>query len=661
MHRKYLKWFFYVAVGMICCLGATGLTFAQSQVNAADLLGKVTDENGAVLPGIKVTLRDPRTGYIRETTSGEDGSYKFLAIPSGVYEVSAESEGFSKFVSQDIKLTVGQVATLDVAMKVGSITEEVVTVTGTQVIETSRTSVAETINQTAINNLPINGRSYVNFTLLTSTATRDNQPVLGPAPTSGLNFGGQRSRANNVSIDGADATDAATNGVRSTVSQEAVQEFQIQTNSYAAEFGRASSAVINIVSKRGTNDIHGNVFGFLRDQAISANNAFAGVDDYPSTRFQGGLTLGGPIKKDKTFFFFAYEATSRNETGFNQIGRTSFGLIPVSPGPLAPVLGPAPALLTPAQAAFFQDNSVPIQIRATYFGLAREGASVALTGRTTSGLPIFPATMVPLPQAFAPLNSLIGNYNQFEKTHAPSIRFDHRFNNANNFFARLSFQSATVGGSPSNGQNQPTGINAFSRTGFTGSRDFALVAQNVTTIGTDIINEARFQFARRGLNYGPNGLDVGVEVVGFASFGREPFSPVFRTEKRTQFTDNITVSKSKHTFKFGVDYNFVQTDASFEVNFGGIYSFANLLANSPLLASLRFPANAPPFSPVQSYGLGFPESYVQSFGNPNSNFNNPSLGVFAQDSWRIKPNLTLNYGVRYDVEFTETFKPVNDL
>lgn len=656
MHRIVV---FCLLLGLFCGLGSSVL--AQSQVNASDLIGTVVDENGAVLSGIRLTLKNPATGYTREATSAEDGGFKFLAVPPGTYEVSAEGEGFSKYLSKEIKLTVGQVGNLEVQMKVGNVTEEVVTVTGTQIIETSRTSVAETINQTAINNLPSNGRSYVNFTLLTSTASRDNQPVLGPAPTSGLNFGGQRARANNVSIDGADATDNATNGVRSSVSQEAVQEFQIQTNSYAAEFGRASSAVINIVSKSGTNDFHGNLFTFLRDQAVSANNAFAFDDDYPSTRFQGGVTLGGPIKRDRTFFFFAFETTQRNETGFSQIGRDGFGLTPVSPGDLAVAVGPAAGLLTPAQAAFVRNTAIPFQLRAVYFGLAREASSVALTGRTTTGAPVFFATRVPVPQRYVALNTLIGNYSQFEKSYFPSLRLDHRFNNSNNAFVRVSVTPADVGGSPSNGQNQPTGLNAFSRTGFTGSRDFALVAQNLTTSNSGIINEARFQFARRGLNYGPNGQDVGVEVAGFASFGREPFSPVFRTEKRTQLTDNMTIARGNHTIKFGVDYNFVQTDALFEVNFGGIYSFANVQANSPLLASLRLPAGTPAFTPVQAYGLGFPESFVQSFGDPTSKFNNPSLGLFVQDSWKVRPNFTINYGIRYDVEFTERFEPENDL
>jgi hypothetical protein len=159
-------------------------------------------------------------------------------------------------------------------------------------VETTRSSLATTIDQRAIENLPINGRSYIQFTLLDSATTRDNQPILAPAPTSGLNINGQRARANFVSIDGGDATDASVNGVRATLSQEAVQEFQILKSGYAPEYGRASSAVINIVSKQGTNQWRGNLFGYLRSRNVSATNAFAGEPHPGDTRTQAGETLG---------------------------------------------------------------------------------------------------------------------------------------------------------------------------------------------------------------------------------------------------------------------------------------------------------------------------------------------------------------------------------
>jgi hypothetical protein len=701
------------------CLGAGSLimpslllpatTFAQSQVNAADLRGTVSDEGGKVIAGAKVTARDERTGFTREATTNEVGVYQFIALPPGSYEITVESPGFARAVNRNVVLTIGAAAQLDFTLRVGETTEEVVVTADTQVIESSRTSVAETINQRAINNLPTSSRNYVGFTLLTSTTTRDNQPKLGVAPTSGLNFGGQRARANNVSIDGADATDSGVNGVRATVSQEAVQEFQILTNSYAPEFGRASSAVINIVSKGGGNELRGNVFAFLRDQAFSANNAFAGVREYPETRFQGGFTLGGPIVKDKTFFFLSFEAQTLNGTGFNITGRNGFGfttftppaLLATSPnlglsnlpaGIVVPIGGQV-AQVTPQQAAFLnaalnslsQATGIPLstpftalppavqtalltnasfQALNTYYFLAREGSSVGLTGRQTNGQAIFPTlaalgitnpgvnSPVPLGTgAFRPMNTLLGNYTVRERTFLPALRIDHRFNDIHQFFVRVSVTPSTVRGIPSNGQNQPTALNEFTRTGFQGTRDVALVAQNLATISPTLINESRFQFARRGVDYGPQGQTVGVEIPGFASFGREPFSPARRVEKRWQVTNNLTKIAGNHTMKFGADFNLLLYNALFEVNFGGVYGFP---PNQLFPAAQGFP----PFSGVQAYGLGLPESYVQNVGNPNSNFNNPVLGVFVQDSWKIRPNFTFNYGVRYDVQYTKQIRPV---
>src|SRR5260370_11946682 len=185
-----------------------------------------------------------------------------------------------------------------------------------EIIETSKTAIATTIDQQSIDNLPINERNYLAFALTTSTVGRDNGRPIGPAPTTGLNFGGQRGRSNLVQVDGADNTDNSVNASRSTVSQEAVQEFQVVTNSFAPEFGRSSGGVVNVVTKSGTNDLRGNVFGFLRHKSFQARNAFAPVANPPFTRAQYGATLGGALDKDRTFFFAAFEQRQRHESGF---------------------------------------------------------------------------------------------------------------------------------------------------------------------------------------------------------------------------------------------------------------------------------------------------------------------------------------------------------
>src|SRR2546427_65522 len=186
----------------------------------------------------------------------------------------------------------------------------------TELVETSKTAIATTVDQQRIDNLPINERNYLSFALTTSTVGRDNGRPIGPAPTTGLNFGGQRGRSNLVQVDGADNTDNSVNASRSTVSQEAVQEFQVVTNSFAPEFGRSAGGVVNVVTKSGTNEWSGNLFGFLRHKSFQARNAFAPVADPPFTRAQYGATLGGALDRDRTFIFASFEQRQRHESGF---------------------------------------------------------------------------------------------------------------------------------------------------------------------------------------------------------------------------------------------------------------------------------------------------------------------------------------------------------
>src|SRR4051812_35699540 len=297
--------------------------FAQADSTSANLSGIVKDPAGAVVPGATVTVRNSATNDVRTATTNDDGFYQLVQLTPGTYEVSVEAVNFKKAVVPSITVTVGQRADLDVALEVGQITD-VVTVSGaqTELIETGKTNVSSTIDQVRIDNLPINQRDYINFTLTNSMVTRDSGRPIGPAPTSGLNFGGQRGRSNLVQVDGADNTDNSVNAARSTVSQEAVQEFQVVTNSFAPEFGRTAGGVVNVVTKSGTNEVTGNVFGFIRHKSIQSRNPFAPIIDNdpdkkaPFTRAQYGATLGFPLDKDNTFGFIAFEQRKRQESGF---------------------------------------------------------------------------------------------------------------------------------------------------------------------------------------------------------------------------------------------------------------------------------------------------------------------------------------------------------
>src|SRR2546423_10949568 len=288
-----IRLIFLCAATFICASAA----FAQAQSNAADLRGVVRDPQGAVVVGATVTARNVSTEFTRTATTGSDGSYQIVQLPPGEYEVTAEAATFSKAVLPNVTLTVGQRADLDIPLQLGAVGASV-TIEGanTDVVETSRTAVANTIEEVRIDNLPINQSDYLGFATTISTVNRGNDRPIGPAPTSGLNIGGQRGRSTLVQVDGADFTDNSVNASRSTVSQEAVQEYQVTTNSYMPEFGRATGGIINVVTKRGTNSLNGDVFGFIRHKSIQSRNAFAPLVNGgkpPYTRAQYGFTVGG--------------------------------------------------------------------------------------------------------------------------------------------------------------------------------------------------------------------------------------------------------------------------------------------------------------------------------------------------------------------------------
>src|SRR5271157_2025327 len=308
---------FLVAVPVL--LGLLSIGAAAQSVATAELHVMVKDPNGRLVTNAKVTVRDESRGIERSLENRPDGEYPFLSLPPGQYAVTVEAGGFATATAVGVRVTVGQAAELPITLSVSGQKTEVTVSGETEMVETQQTSVSTTINQQRIDNLPINGRNYINFTLLNSQTARDNAPSIGAAPTSGLNIGGQRARSNLVNVDGMDAIDNSTNGVRSTVSQEAVQEFQLITNGYAAEYGRASGGVVNIITRSGSNDFHGDVYGYLRNRNFQAVNPFSTISNPACTRVQSGVAFGGPIKKDKTYYYFSYEVTRRHETGFSSI------------------------------------------------------------------------------------------------------------------------------------------------------------------------------------------------------------------------------------------------------------------------------------------------------------------------------------------------------
>ena len=696
-----------VALAAALVLTSAVVALAQAQSNAADLRGFVRDPQEAVVPNATVTARDLARGIERTANTNEEGFYQLINLPPGEYEVTIEASNFARAVIPSVVLTVGQRADLDVSLQAGAITETV-TVSGatTEVVETSRTAVTNTIEQTRIENLPVNQRDYLGIATTISTVNRGNDRPIGPAPSSGLNIGGQRGRSTLVQVDGADNTDNSINAARTTVSQEAVQEFQVATNSYAPEFGRATGGIINVVTKGGTNDFRGNIFGFLRHRSFQARNPFAPVGDPPFTRAQYGATLGGPIRQNRTFFFTAFEQRRRQESAFftSEVGRGLTESVSVGPGtPFSFV--PLPNtfdFLTPAQAAFVRTqlatgaqsgNANLIAAALTYATFASAGGQTALNGLSTlrsiggaipagqviggrffiSGAPVPTAAnngVTPgfttvneagQPVGFRALNSLARLFPISEATTFFSARADHRFNQRNQLTVRFGYNPSDINGIQDESQNQVLGQNDFSRTGIQTLRDANLVASLASTLTDTVVNEARFNFGRRKATFESQVPGTAIQIAGTAFIGSNPFSPVDRTERRFQLTDNLNYVFGNHTTKFGVDLNFIDVNAIFELNFPGLFNFGEVSGGTLAAGFIpNLPAGAPSLTPVQAYGIGIPSVFIEGFGDPSSQLKNRPIALFAQDSWKVRPNLTLNYGLRYDVELTETL-PTREL
>ena len=731
MQRRQLVFAFVI----LCVAVLLGVNSAVAQVNTATLTGDVTDPQGLAVRGAKVTVTLLATGAERTVNVDDAGRYTIVGLVPGMYKLRVEGgSNFAPYENPSLQLTVGGQVVANVKLVLGTQTQTVTVTAASAQIEVTRSESSQTVDQRQIDNLPTNGRNYINFTLLNSQTTRDVSPTIGPAPNSGLNISGARARSNMVSVDGADAVDNSVNGIRSTVSQEDVQEFQMILSNYNPEYGRATGGVVNIVTKSGTNDFHGDVFGYLRNQAFQARNPFSGEVDPTTgdliptkqayTRVQAGTAFGGAIKKDKTFYFFSYEYTQREETGFSSIGQGNFGMstvnVPLGPSQILPVQ------LTADQAAAYNTllssgNPTLQGLAVNYAVLLGSASSVALNkldyglvaANATGGLvnpgpgaqfplpltcpvgavvgtvtcsPInaganYSYGVASLPASYVGLNALRGNFPDMEKTSLWSARIDQHWNANNSSFIRVGVSPSEVTGIESTSQNQVFGQNAGTRTGETHYRDVNATFQHDTIFNDTTFNEFRFQFARRGLHFGYSplnntdtgggaGSDIGVNIPGYAYFGREPYSTVDRIERRFEFTDNITKTYGRHTFKVGVDANVIQLRSKkeqiFELDFGGVVNFGGLPVSSVSAGAIPdvvpgINLALPGATALQAYGFGIPQTYIQGIGQSNEPFDNLPFGFFAQDSWRITRNLTLNYGLRYDVEISPLFAPATSV
>ncbi|MBI1746109.1 MAG: TonB-dependent receptor [Acidobacteria bacterium] len=637
-----------LTLGLITFLLLASAVFPQSQISSSDLKGKISDTQGGVLPGATVTITSAGKGVSRTLVTDERGEYSFPLLQPGVYDLKVEFPGFMSQLKKGFQLTVGQTGILDVVMPVAGTGTEIVVTTEAPLIETERTQQSAVIEERRITNLPINQRDFLDFAKLTpgiSTENPYNTAGLPQLSTSNFSSSGQSSRGNSVNIDGASNNSFAGNSVRGTISQEAVQEFQVNRSNFSAEFGEASAAVINIVTKSGANKFHGNLFYFLRDQKLDARNAFAfgpgGTSfDPPFSRQQWGATFGGPLRKNKSFFFTSFERLDRAEAQFSTyLNDTSILGATPKQGELLALLASRP-----------QTAPLATQLRNTLvttpFADSPCGPNVNRAN--------FPFTMSLLCRDTGVL-PYKANSNAF------STRLDHNFNQSHQVNGRLNYTQNFIGAfqvapnrARSNGANNTT-------------RDAGFTVTDNYIFNPNLVNEGRFQFAARRLKSIPVTSEGPVfSLGGVGEFGRNNNIPSIYTERRLQFVDNLTVTHGNHRLKTGFDFNRFHFDSETKIFFGGSTTFADGLPLFSLLPSggpgvpgslenllsqgVPFALLSQPLTSLQTFNVGLPVLYQQGFGNPGIVITAWTFAGYVNDNWKVSKNLSLDFGLRYSLE-----------
>lgn len=638
----------------ISILSAT--VFAQASATA-ELRGKVSDPNGAVVAGATITITDNTKGTSRTVTSDSDGNYVILSLLPSTYTVKIDAKGFASNKVTNVQLEVGQQLALDVQLKLGSVDVVVDVLQGEQVlVDTERTQQSTVIGARQIQNLPINRRNFLDFALLTP-GVNDSDNIndttdarVAQTPTSGLSFGGNNGRGNSVTVDGSTA-DTAAGGARDVVSQEGVQEFQVNRNSYNAEFGGASGGIVNIVSKTGGNAFRGSVFGYFRDKTFDARNAF----DFnpngksPFNRQQFGGSLGGPIVKNKTFFFVSAEGLRQKQTSFVNISDA------VTRG-----LQLQPTSATVSQSAFFDY----LTSRPAFQGLAAaiRPALTTPSARTTS---FYAATSGQFP--FDSNNLLL------------SGRIDHTFSDKDTGFVRLNYTRSYA-------ENQAAGaLTAISRGRTVKSPSGGILLSETHTFDPTTINEFRGQLSYYNLRVTPNDL-IGpeIDIDGFGNFGRDIFLPSNAITRALDLADTISLVRGAHTLKFGAVYQIRRVASNSDTYTGGLFRFGALpfatlftaqataiatdiqtnaaltTAQQQLLLNTLTNQSASTINALQAFNASLPQVYQQGFGNTYFAPKGEQLSFFAQDTWKLRSNLTFNYGLRYFIQEEADPIPVDD-
>src|SRR5437660_3694774 len=503
------------------CLAMASLVWGQSQITAGTIQGEVTDEKGGLVPGATVEIKNLDTNFSRTETTGPDGRFTFLLLPSGRYTVTISKQGFATIVQENVNLTVGQSLSLPVSMKISAVEERIV-VTATPTIEVAKTESSSTLDQLTVATTPILGRKFEDLLTLTPGVSI----VQGPDGDE-INFNGQRGIFNNISLDGGDYNNGffgeQLGGQRAAIdiTLDAVKEFQVVASGASAEFGRTAGGVVNIITKSGTNEVHGSAFHFQRLEGLASNTSDGkSLKDFHREQFGG--TLGGPIVRDKMFIFGAFEQIISNLTRPN----------------LSAPLGPACSVTAPI-----------VGVNDAVINASAECQRVALLNFLKAGVGQDDGQPVKHPiRNSAALGRFDWNVNQ-KNQFALSYNFDYSKN------TNQTFDVPTYGNS-ANGIEGPSKINVIN-------------ANHYTTISANKLNEAHFSYQREVRPRAATPSKIPADTaMGFGTtfrFGNPFFlePTVDETIWRTQLRDNFSIVHGKHNFKLGGDYLHTVNDQVF--------------------------------------------------------------------------------------------------
>ncbi len=636
-------------LNLLCLLtlvSAQSLTvFAQADVSTATLKGIITDPNGAVIAGATITAKSVERGTTRTAQTNESGEYQIPSLQPGEYQIRIEAQGFDTSVVNKVALNVGQTAIYDAQLKIGSVSNIVEINTEAPVVEVERTQQANTIENRQIENLPNIGRGFTAYVFtLPGVSSSDAPRVQGGARfnfgSSGFSIGGSSGRNNLITVDGGE-NEYGSGQLRYELSPEAIQEYQVNRNSFAAEFGFTSGTAVNVVTKGGSNNFHGSVYAFYRSQKTSAREFFdLNAKKAFQQQFYPGFTFGGPFVKNKLFFFTNYERRQLDLTRFRNFLSSPF-------------LNPSATQV--ALLARFQSSGNA--------NLQRIGANLA--NRLTTTAATFPDT----------LNLISANNGSFTakyKLNSWVTRVDYQASDRDTITGRFSLAR--------NFNDQLT-TDAFespsSSTDLT-VRDYTTLVTWTHNSGSSFVNIVRAQLAPKNSAvtepHAPG--TTSLLIPGFGNFNRPFLTPFNTFQDRYQFEDTVSWIKGAHTFKFGASFRPVNYKVDNQLWFSGEWNFSSgifpLVAIVPTADQTAFVVgicqlNSIPLAncnattagasipgtqltSLQSFNNNLPFLYRQGFGNSVWEDRANYFGSFAQDSWKVSQRLTLDYGFRVDYD-----------